>query len=46
MLTIKQKAVVTAIVVGLNLLVLVLMGWFVVVSAVPSLVFLGAVLTR
>ena len=46
MLTFKQKAIATLVVVLLNTTVLVLMGWFVVLTAIPSLLFLAAILGR
>ena len=46
MLGLKQKALITAIVVGMNLAVALLMTWFVVFSAIPSAMLLFAVLTR
>ena len=43
-LTLKQKVTATFVVVVLNLAVLLTLGWFVVLTAVPSLVFLVAIL--
>lgn len=46
MLSLKEKAVATVAIVGLNLLVFIFVPWFVVLTAIPSLVLLWAVLTR
>jgi hypothetical protein len=46
MFTLEQKVIATVVVVGLNVTVFVLLGWFVVLTAVPSLLFLAAILTR
>lgn len=46
MLTIRQKAIATCAIVGLNLLVLLFVPWFVVLTAIPSAVLLWAILTR
>ena len=46
MFTLGQKAVVTFIVLGMNLLVLLFMPWFVIFTAIPSAGLLWIVLTR
>ena len=46
MLTLRAKAVATVTIVGLNVLVFVFVPWFAVLTAIPSLVLLWAVLTR
>lgn len=46
MLTIQQKAIATLVIVGLNVLVFLFMSWFVVLTAIPSFLFLLAILTR
>ena len=46
MTTLKGKFVATAVVLAMNAMVLLLLGWFVVLTAVPSLLFLAAVLRR
>lgn len=46
MLTIKGKAVATLVVVLLNVAVLLFLGWFVVLTAIPSLLFLLAILRQ
>ena len=46
MLTLEGKAVATVTIVGMNVLVFLFVPWFVVLTAIPSLVLLWAVLTR
>ena len=46
MLTLRGKAVATVTIVGMNVLVFLFVPWFVVLTAIPSLVLLWAVLTR
>ena len=46
MLTLGAKAVATVTIVGMNLLVFLFVPWFVVLTAIPSLVLLWAILTR
>ena len=46
MLTLRQKVVATVVVVGLNALVFAFLSWFVVLTAIPSLGLLWAILTR
>lgn len=45
-LSLKEKAVATVAIVGMNLLVFLFVPWFAVITAIPSLVLLWAVLTR
>lgn len=44
--TLKEKVIVTVVVLTLNVAVLAFMGWFVVLSGIPSFLLLAAVLTR
>lgn len=46
MLTIRQKAVATVVILGMNFLVFLFVPWFVLLTAVPSLVLLWAILRR
>lgn len=46
MFSVQQKVLVTLIVLGMNLLVLLTLSWFVVFSAVPSAMLLVLVLSR
>ena len=44
--TLKGEVVATVTIVGMNVLVFLFVPWFVVLTAIPSLVLLWAVLTR
>lgn len=46
MLSLKQKAVALSVVAGMNLLVLLFLGWFVVFSLAASLPFALVILKR
>lgn len=45
-MSLRQKVLATFVVLGMNLLVFLFLGWFVVLSLIPSLGLLGVVLTR
>ena len=46
MLTLRGKVVATLVIVGMNLLVALILPWFVVLTAIPSAVLLWAILRR
>lgn len=46
MLSLRQKALATLVILGMNLAVFLFMGGFVVLSLIPSLVFLVVLLQR
>ena len=46
MLSLREKAVATIVILGMNLLVFLFVPWFVLLTAVPSALLLWAVLRR
>ena len=46
MLTLRGKVMAAVVIVGMNLLVALVLPWFVVLTAIPSAVLLWAILRR